>query len=355
MTMTSGHIGKYYCGEPASIVISMQSELHKNLGVLLFSIIHAHTQCHIILRSTGNQYKFNDLPSDIKLLCSANLVEYQQDSKTGITIEPGFRYNEAYQCPELVLPDNILYPQPLIADMVASAIKHSPAPKLDVIVSLTTWKGRIFHPNFPDNLLSLLSQNTTFNYKVVLVLSRDEFGTDFIIPPQIDRLANMFAHFEILWTKRNTKALKNYNPTAQKYQHTPIIVLGDDTIYKNTLVQTVFTTFLNSDRKTCFGFYISESSKKYNILSPFRIRIFPPNCMYDLDENYFDDYFHGHNDLFNGLRLRLANTKVMKGEWPILWEQAFAQEVRLTEYHKIPEETMIDTFLIEHPEIKTLL
>lgn len=164
---------------------------------------------------------------------------------------------------------------------------------VNVIVALTTWKGRIYHDNFPLNLWSLLNQKTKYKYKVVLTLSEEEFGVNYQPPDTITKLTAKWNHFEILFTGRNTKALKNYNPVNRKYPNTPIIVLGDDTIYDDALVETVYGTYLTSDQHTAFGAYVANSSPKYGILSPFRIRIFPPHAMYDLDEYYFDKYFYG--------------------------------------------------------------
>lgn len=226
---------------------------------------------------------------------------------------------------------------------------------VEVLVALTTWKGRIFNENFPINLWSLLNQKTRYRYRVVLTLSEEEFGVGFRLPPGIAKLAQYFPNFEVLFTGRNTKALKNYNPVNRKYPNLPIIVVGDDTIYDEALVETVYGTYLGSDRHTAFGAQLANSSPKYGILSPYRIRIFPPNSMYDLDEYYFEKYFYGHNDLFNGLRLRLNRTNVEKANWDGLWHDSFAQEVRLTEYHRRPEPEVIDSFLDVHPQIRALL
>lgn len=234
-------------------------------------------------------------------------------------------------------------------------VSYQSSPNIDVIVALTTWKGRIYNENFPLNLWSLINQKTQYKYKVVLTLSEEEFGVDFHLPKSVAAFTTQFPNFEVLYTGRNTKALKNYNPVNRKYPNTPIIVIGDDTIYDTMLVETVYGTYLNSDRHTAFGAYLADSSPKYGILSPYRIRIFPPYSMYDLDEYYFDKYFYGHNDLFNGLRLRLNRTKVEKADWEGLWHNSFAQEVRLTEYHRKPEPEIINEFLDAHPQIKTLL
>ena len=88
--------------------------------------------------------------------------------------------------------------------------------KLDVVVSLTTWAGRINEPTLPKVLFRLLDQqNTKYNYKVVLVLSTDEFGDNYELPPTLELLTH-HDKFEIIWTKENTKALKNLDPTMEK-------------------------------------------------------------------------------------------------------------------------------------------
>ena len=219
----------------------------------------------------------------------------------------------------------------------------------EVIVSLTTWKGRIFHENFPVNLDSLLSQETRYNYKVVLVLSEEEFGKDFQLPKIVDNYRKVVPHFEVLWTYRNTKALKNYNPTSLAYPDTPIIVLGDDTIYQNNLVETVYGAYLNSDRKSCLAAYVSAFPSGLKV--PWRIRLFPPKCMRWIDEDCFVKYFHDNNDLLYGVRLLLNGTNVIKMPWDNLWvhNSSFAQENRLTEYHKYNDDEVFIKFIKEHP------
>ena len=46
---------------------------------------------------------------------------------------------------------------------------------LDCVVSLTSWKGRIYHPDVPKVIYSIIRQKTQYKFKVVLVLSEDEF------------------------------------------------------------------------------------------------------------------------------------------------------------------------------------
>ncbi len=244
-------------------------------------------------------------------------------------------------------------------DTKKPADDNKPAPKIvvarntckpDVIVSLTTWKGRIFHKNFPFNLYSLLTQKTKYKYKVVLVLSEEEFGKDFQLPEIVYKYTKSIPHFEVLWTYRNTKARKNYNPTNAKYPNTPIIVLGDDTIYRDNLVETVYGDYLKSDRKSCLAANVSPFPSGLKV--PWRIRLFPPKCMKWIDEDYFVEYFHDNNDLFYGVRLLLNKTKVIRQNWNDLWykNSAFAQELALTDYHKYNDDEVFMKFISEHPE-----
>lgn len=237
---------------------------------------------------------------------------------------------------------------------VKTAVKpiQKPMAKPDVIVSLTTWRGRIFHEDFPFNLYSLLSQETKYRYKVVLVLSEEEFGKDFQLPQMVEAYRRAVPNFEVLWTYRNTKALKNYNPTSIAYPNTPIIVIGDDTIYSNKLVDTVYNAYLKSDRKSCMAARVSGFPSGLKV--PWRIRLFPPKCMKWIDEDYFVKYFHDNNDLFYGVRLLLNNTKVIRMNWDGLWipNSAFSQENRLTEYHKYNDDEVFYKFISEHPEYK---
>ena len=247
----------------------------------------------------------------------------------------------------------ILIPQKYGTVTAPKPVYRKPAVKPtgpQVIVSLTTWKGRIFHEQFPFNLYSLLTQRTSFKYKVVLVLSTEEFGENFKLPPMVEYYTRKFSNFEVLYTYRNTKALKNYNPTAEKYPATPIIVIGDDTIYSPHLVQTVFSDYLRTDRRTCLAARVSAFPSGLKV--PWRIRIFPPQCMKYIPEDYFVQYFHDNNDLFYGVRLLLNGRDAVQMNWDGLWlnGSAFSQENRLTEYHKYNDDDVFRTFMTDHPE-----
>ena len=226
--------------------------------------------------------------------------------------------------------------------------------KLDVIVSLTTYKGRIYNRKFLHCLYFLLTQNTTFNYKVVLVLSEEEFtNKEKDLPEDLTFLNENCENFEILWTYKNTKALKKYNPTNKAYPDIPIICLGDDTIYSRDLVQRVYSDYLvkNKHDKVCL---CACSNKAGQVTVPWRIRIFPPNCMLYIDEKYFAKFFHENDDLFYGVRLWLAHTNVetMKS-WHNLWVGShFGQEQTLNQiYSKYDQSVIVKEFFKACPQL----
>lgn len=230
--------------------------------------------------------------------------------------------------------------------------------KIDIIISLTSWKKRIEHPNFPKVIFSLLRQKTKYNFKVVLVLSREELCNDYKLPNEII-LMQENPNFEILWTYKDTKALKNYNPTNEKYPDIPIIVLGDDIIFSKNLVEICYNDYLKSDKKTVLCARLKNNN---GLLIPHRIRLFPPHCMHNVDEDDFK-YFNNHNDLFYAVRLKINNTNVQKMNWEKLFNEKteFSQDVRLkyTNIFNDKINTEYDTYQMYineiHPEFKDLI
>ena len=112
--------------------------------------------------------------------------------------------------------------------------------KYDVILSLTSWKGRIYDLSFLVVLLSMLKQKTTAKYKVVLVLSEDEFPKkEEELPEKLLELNIICDFFEILWTKENTRAYKKYFPTRRKYPEENIVPLDDDSPLHSNFVESI--------------------------------------------------------------------------------------------------------------------
>lgn len=216
-----------------------------------------------------------------------------------------------------------------------------------IIVALTTYKGRIYNPKFPVCLRSIINQKTKIPFKVVLVLSTEEFKNKNEVPEDIRLMDEKLENFEILYTERNTKALKKYNPVNRKYYKLPIISIGDDTIYSDTLVDTCYKEYI----KKPYACHAGRVGKVGAIKVPWQIRVFPPNCMAWIHEDWFDKSFIQHDDLFYGLRLLLAGTPVVKHpEWENLVVKGgyYGQKKTLgDEYRKISEPDIIKNFFKE--------
>ena len=216
-----------------------------------------------------------------------------------------------------------------------------------VIVALTTYKGRIYNPKFLICLYSIINQKTDIPFKVSLVLSTEEFKKKTEIPNDLLLMDEQVDNFEILYTKRNTKALKKYNPVELKYPNLPIISIGDDTIYSENLVDTCYKEYLKQP-DIC---HAARVGKVGPICVPWRIRLFPPHCMSYIHEDWFDKCFLQHDDLFYELRLLLAGTPVIKHpEWEPLVKHGgyYGQEKTLGKtYKKKSEPDIIKTFFKE--------
>ena len=117
---------------------------------------------------------------------------------------------------------------------------------LDCVVSLTSWKGRIYHPDVPKVIYSIIRQKTQYKFKVVLVLSTDEFPNKEEDLPENIRILSETNNIEILWLKENLKAFKKYYATHLKYKNVPIMTTDDDIL----LHQDCIETFMNNYKKS---------------------------------------------------------------------------------------------------------
>lgn len=181
----------------------------------------------------------------------------------------------------------------------------------DIILSLTSWKGRIYDTAFLAVLLSMLDQKTKFKYKVVLVLSSDEFiNQEKDLPPKLLTLADVCDYFEILWTKENTKAYKKYFPVRRKYPDENICILDDDSTLHQDFVDTFCTLLKNNPDRMIIGtnHFLFNTSKTI-VHTRFGAACFRPNSLYDLDESFGRKYFLDHDDEFYLLLSVLNGTK----------------------------------------------
>ncbi|MFA5444956.1 MAG: hypothetical protein WC262_08305 [Bacteroidales bacterium] len=117
--------------------------------------------------------------------------------------------------------------------------------KYQIIVSLTSWKDRINELTLPKVLFRLFRQETNIRYKVVMVLSEEEFPLkEKELPKELVLFNKTIDNFEILWTYKNTKALKKLNPTIDKYPNLPIITLDDDMLIEKNIIDIFYKEYL---------------------------------------------------------------------------------------------------------------
>lgn len=218
---------------------------------------------------------------------------------------------------------------------------------LDVVVSLTTFKGRLYDQSTYNVLVALLQQNTKYKYKVAVVLSREEFGYDFETPGFLIRLSKAFKNkLEIIWTDKNTKPLKKLDPTMEKYPDIPIITLDDDDICDSNLVEYVMNEHIKDPYYT-LGTWIEQTPNFVKWVAG--VRLFPPNCLYKFPlEDYYRYYDGILDDNFNAMRcaFKLTPVKEISTEHNTKTNQT---DLKLTrEYLNTPWGEYYKRFIIAH-------
>lgn len=219
--------------------------------------------------------------------------------------------------------------------------------KLDCVVSLTTWKGRIDDPHVPRVIFRLLRQKTHYNYKVVLVLSEEEFGKEHNIPKEIEMLQGD-PKFEILWTYENTYALKKLDPTMAKYPDVPVITTDDDLLLREDSVEMMMLAhkaYSDAILGTICGYF-------NGILRVGGVRLYPPQSLADLPLEYFRDYFHClQDDEWNGIRAKVKGTRMLKIADRLILNMRFCDVNPFhNKYNKFSFRTAFDKFKLEHKE-----
>ena len=206
-----------------------------------------------------------------------------------------------------------------------------------VIVSLPSWRGRIFSEIVQLVLFSLLKQKTKYRYKVVLVLSTDEFPKkEAELPANIVKMAELVPNFSLLWTVKNTKALKKLDPTMAAYPDLPVITTDDDIIVKDDFVESFMEMHNRYPKDTIYAYMFDFPGNPEIKISGWG-RLFPPHSLYPLDEKLFDKCFHGvEDDVWNGIRVWIAGTKVRKlGAWPFVKQIPIGDTAFSNQYLKI--------------------
>ena len=113
--------------------------------------------------------------------------------------------------------------------------------KFKVILSMTSWKGRLWRSAVP-TLKTLLSQKMTVPYKVVLVLSSDEINP-ISVPDDIKEMQKL-ENFELLWVKQDIRSHKKLMPVLRRYPNLPIIISDDDCTRNPDWAQSLYEAYL---------------------------------------------------------------------------------------------------------------
>ena len=213
---------------------------------------------------------------------------------------------------------------------------------LDCIVSITSWRGRIYSDVVISNLRRLLSQNTSFNYKVTLVLSEDEFPRkESELPKKLIELSQTEPKFEIIWQKENTRALKKLGGWS-KYPDVPIITTDDDIAVKDTFVEEFMQCHLKHPNDIVTAVLWTHP---IGVEMSGWGRLFPVGSLAWLPDVCFMKFFRGlEDDVYNGLRAYMVGTKHIKlNTWPFDTEVPMAGALR-HEYLGTDVTTMLHDF-----------
>ena len=221
----------------------------------------------------------------------------------------------------------------------------------EIILSLTTWAGRINDPNLPLVLYRLIAQQTgNHKYKVVLVLSRQEFGDYFQLPDNIEELLKNYPDkFEVLWTYENTRALKKLDPTMEKYPENYIATMDDD-----ELMQPWMVDYLCSEIKNRPNTILGAWCGPYRGVNRVGLcRLYPPHSLADIPTEYFKTYFqYMQDDEWNGIRAKVAGTPMAQMTYnPVISITFGDQSKRFTDvYDMFDFKSAMDKFFADHPE-----
>lgn len=215
----------------------------------------------------------------------------------------------------------------------------------DCVVSLTTWRKRIGSPVVRENIYRLLRQKTVYNYRVVLVLSYDEFPKrEKEVPKDILAMVKE-PRFDILWCKENTKALKKLSAPMRAFPDLPIITTDDDIAVKDWFVDAFMKAHKDHPKDIITAHLWTHST---GIKMSGWARLFPVNSLARLPDSLFMKYFNGlEDDYWNGLRAYIVGTKYRNlGSWPFDKEVEIGNALR-ERYSKTDPVEMLRKFAKE--------
>ena len=231
-----------------------------------------------------------------------------------------------------------------------------------VIISLTSWKGRIYNELTGPVLYSYITQESPVPFKVVLVLSSDEFPRkEAEVPEGILKLAKGCDNFEILWTVADTGPYKKYFPVKEKYPSLPIITVDDDSTAYPNFMKTLWKLHSEHPDRVIYGCAGQPYSwmNRHSIDGVrYGVALYPPGSTYDLDAQFGIKYFKFMDDEFMRLLCLLNGTHhVTIDANSVLIINGFAQDkaigrVHGREFREIGD--MWGRLGSEHPELKKI-
>ena len=226
----------------------------------------------------------------------------------------------------------------------------------ELIISMTSWKGRINDPNLPLVLYRLIAQQMgNHKYKVVLVLSEEEFGKNYQVPQNIADFEKQYpGKFEILWTYDNTRALKKLDPTMQKYPENYIVTMDDDELMAPWLVDYL-TKEIHARPNTILGAFHGKGENFNGVDFVCGVRMFPPHSLADIPTEYYKTYFNCmQDDEWNGIRAKVKGTPMAQMQYFPIVNTYFGDQTNAfgKTYEKFDYKAALNKFFTEHPEYK---
>jgi hypothetical protein len=199
---------------------------------------------------------------------------------------------------------------------------------------MTSWKGRINSEILRLTLFSFIKQPKVCNFKVILVLSTDEFPMKEVeLPAELVTVIKLAPNAELMWTGANTKAYKKYFPVARAYPDVPIITVDDDSPAKNNFLTTLWELHTKDPDRVIYGYnHVLPDLTLNGCIDNVRygVALYPPNSLYPLDETFGHEFFKDMDDEFmrllhvlNGTRYRAVDA------YSILHMQASNQDVAM--------------------------
>lgn len=200
-----------------------------------------------------------------------------------------------------------------------------------VVVSLTSWRGRIYSEIVQLVLFSLLKQKTKYRYKVVLVLSTDEFPKkEAELPANIVKLAEKVENVELLWDSGNSKAYKKYFPVQRKYPDIPIITIDDDSPAHEDFVEKMMELHNKDTKRVIYGYHMVPHNFGGIDCVRYGVALYPPKSLFPLDEHFGRKFFKDMDDEYMRLLHVLAGTQYFEIKASdVLCIQAGAQDVAM--------------------------